>query len=93
MRKFFVLSMAIIIVMIILTGCGSKTSAGNTIDGAALLQSRCSECHSLQTVERMALTQSQWQQVVNNMVQRGAALNTDEQSALIVYLAETYPAN
>jgi ABC-type Fe3+-hydroxamate transport system substrate-binding protein len=92
MRKLLMFTLVIILVMIILSACSSNSSAGNNIDGAALLQSHCTECHSIKTVTREALTQSQWQQVVDNMVQRGAQLNSDEKSTLIAYLAETYPA-
>jgi len=60
------------------------------IDAEALLSERCVVCHSLSRVTRGRLTQAQWQEVVTQMIRQGAVLNSDEEAALVAYLAETY---
>ena len=61
------------------------------LDGEALLKGRCTECHSLSRVEQARKTEADWQKTVQRMVGTGAALNEEEQAAVIKYLAETYP--
>ena len=60
------------------------------LDAEALLSERCVVCHSLSRVIRGRLTQAQWQEVVTQMIRQGAVLNSDEEAALVAYLAETY---
>jgi hypothetical protein len=60
------------------------------IDAAALLQERCVDCHSLSRTTGSRYTQEQWQEVVTRMIRHGAVLNSEEETALVAYLAETY---
>jgi len=60
-------------------------------DGAALLQERCTKCHSLDRVEAAKKTADEWKATVERMVGKGAQLSAAEQEALIQYLSETYP--
>ena len=69
---------------------GSTAEEVPAIDAAALLEARCTDCHSLSRVTEARYTQAQWQQMVTRMIQRGAVLNAQEEAALVAYLAETY---
>jgi hypothetical protein len=69
---------------------GPATEGASAIDAAALLEARCTNCHSLSRVTGARYTQEQWQQVVTSMIKRGAVLNSQEETALVAYLAETY---
>ena len=60
------------------------------LDGEALLKERCTVCHSLSRVEQARKTEADWRKTVERMVGKGAALNQEEQTAVIRYLAETY---
>jgi cytochrome c5 len=66
------------------------TEAPAALDGAALLQERCTKCHDLKRVESAQKTEEQWRTTVERMVGKGAQLSADEQAALIKYLAATY---
>jgi cytochrome c5 len=66
------------------------TESPATMDGAALLQERCTVCHNLKRVESAKKTADEWRATVGRMVSKGAKLNSDEQEALIKYLAATY---
>jgi cytochrome c5 len=59
-------------------------------DGEALLQERCTVCHSLDRVRQAQKTHGEWEQTVLRMIGKGAQLNENEQGVLIEYLAETY---
>jgi hypothetical protein len=62
-----------------------------TTDGEALLQDRCTVCHSLSRVENASKTAEGWESTVNRMVDYGAELSAEELEFLVQYLAETYP--
>lgn len=68
----------------------TESQPGPALDGAALLQDRCSECHSPDRVKQRPQTKDQWDRVVTNMIGRGAQLNEAEKQALVDYLAQTY---
>ena len=61
------------------------------VDGQALLQDRCTECHSLGQIEGAHKTAEEWRASVTRMVDYGAVLSAEELDSLVQYLAETYP--
>ncbi|MGC9393740.1 MAG: hypothetical protein ACP5J4_02660 [Anaerolineae bacterium] len=66
------------------------TEDTSTIDGQALLEARCVDCHDLSRATSARYTQEEWQEIVTRMIEHGAELNADEETALVAYLAETY---
>ena len=74
------------------SNAATATSAGSssTADGKTLLESRCTSCHTLAQVANKTGSASQWQMVVDDMIQRGAVLNSDEEKVLVQYLADNY---
>lgn len=95
---------ALLLAAVLLIGCQSSTSQSTTapadtavaatavpaMDGAALLQSRCTACHGVEKVTREKKTADGWTAIVNDMIGKGAQLTKDEKAALIEYLAQTY---
>jgi cytochrome c5 len=67
------------------------TTAPAVVDGAALLESRCTVCHTLDRVKRGGKNKDQWAATVAQMIRNGAKLTQTEQIVLIDYLAKTYP--
>ena len=59
-------------------------------DGVSLLETRCTDCHSLDRVKQAKMTHDQWAQTVTRMVGKGAHLSAAEQSTVIDYLNKTY---
>jgi hypothetical protein len=59
-------------------------------EGAALLEERCTVCHTLDLVKRAAKTAEDWQATVDRMKGKGAQLNDEEIRILVEYLAATY---
>jgi cytochrome c5 len=72
------------------TSTATSASSSSTTDGKTLLESRCTSCHTLAQVANKTGSASQWQRVVDDMIQRGAVLNSDEEKVLVQYLADNY---
>jgi cytochrome c5 len=97
-------TVALICVIAIMSACGSSspqptaqpqatvqaTSPVPAADGAALVQERCTVCHSLDRIQQAKKTRDQWTQTVTKMISNGANLNAAEQSTLLDYLSKTY---
>jgi len=60
------------------------------IDGKALLEDRCSVCHSLGYIYNSRGTADQWVAVVSIMISNGAVLNPQEEKILDSYLAKNF---
>jgi cytochrome c5 len=90
--------------MILLAACGSSPSeptqapAVDTavpteapdVEGATLLETRCSTCHGVERATQLTKTVDEWEQTVTRMVGNGAQLTDAETSVLVEYLAENY---
>jgi hypothetical protein len=92
---FSVLSL-IVVFAVLVSACGGSTAgeapgAEGELDGKALTEERCVECHDLQRVEAAKKTPEEWKANVERMVDKGAKLNEAEQQAVIEYLSEAYP--
>ena len=57
------------------------------LDGMALVQERCTVCHTLDRVNAATYDQAGWEQLVDRMIRNGARLNAEERLAVIDYLA------
>ncbi len=60
------------------------------LDGATLVDTRCSICHSTARIKSAHKTRDEWDQTVTRMIGKGAQLTDEEKAALIDYLAKTY---
>jgi cytochrome c5 len=60
------------------------------LDGATLLEKRCSVCHSADRSRQAKKTREQWEQTVTRMIGKGAKLTEAEKTVLVDYLAKTY---
>jgi cytochrome c-type biogenesis protein CcmH/NrfF len=90
------LLLTIMAVILLVTACSSSSSsttvapASNTQDGAALVQERCTVCHTLSRAESQRLNSTQWKSVVDMMIARGAKLSAAEETLVVDYLATKY---
>jgi cytochrome c5 len=73
---------------------GSKPEAPATAanDDAIkkVMEASCGGCHGLDLVTGRVGTQAEWQEVVDRMIGRGAALEAKDITPLVQYLAKTY---
>lgn len=95
MKRIGVLALVglLAVVTILVAACGAQEGGDtDTLDGKALAEARCSECHPLTRVTEASKTRDGWQSTVERMVAQGARLSDEEQQAVVEHLAETYPA-
>jgi hypothetical protein len=64
-----------------------ETSA---VNGATLLDTRCSVCHSANRPKKAKKTREQWEQTVTRMIGKGAKLSEAEKAVLVDYLAKAH---
>jgi len=82
--------------LIFITACSSGTPTAATsgtpaaLDGATLVQERCSVCHPLAFVERSRHTAADWKTIVDMMISRGAQLTPDEETTVVNWLVTNY---
>ena len=74
-------------------GCAAVAfSAGQLpVDpGEKVLNSACMACHELRTIEKTALDREGWTNVVNAMIDKGAAVKPEELPIVVRYLAREF---
>lgn len=72
------------------TNSSSSTAGGSGSGGQALMQARCSVCHSTDRITNSHKTADQWKSTVDRMINNGAQLNAQEEQTLVDYLAQNY---
>jgi hypothetical protein len=83
------------VIMMSLSACSPQAStatsvATSSVDGATLLQERCTKCHPLSRVERSRYTAAQWKTIVDIMNSKGAQVTPSEEPVVINYLATNF---
>lgn len=59
-------------------------------DGKKLIVAKCQLCHTLERVVTAHRTKDDWESIISQMVEQGAALSDDESKTVIDYLAANY---
>jgi len=61
--------------------------------GRDLVMSKCSECHSVETVTGERHDRAGWSAEVDSMVDRGLMLSDDDYAKVVQYLTQAFPAS
>jgi cytochrome c5 len=96
--RMFALIIPLFTLVFIVSSCASATSSPSpastastiTLDGASLLQERCTVCHPLSFVEKSKHTAADWKLIVDVMISRGAKLNSDEETLVVSFLSANF---
>jgi cytochrome c5 len=59
-------------------------------DGRVVLATACSQCHTLALIRQIRDGQAGWKASVDNMILRGAQVNSSEEKVLIDYLTRNF---
>jgi cytochrome c5 len=66
----------------------SATSGSQVVlDGNALIDERCTQCHSRARIGNAQKDRAGWESTVDKMIGKGAVLNAEERQAVIDYLS------
>lgn len=89
------LLMTLLAVILFLSACSSGASSTTpapttSLDGATLIQERCSVCHPTARIEITNHTAADWKTIVNVMISRGAQLTPQEETVVVSYLASNF---
>jgi predicted ester cyclase len=60
------------------------------LDGNALVDERCTVCHSRERIDNADKDEAGWTETVDRMIGHGAQLSDEERAAVIQYLVETH---
>lgn len=66
----------------------SDETEGVGLSGQALVEARCTVCHSLDRVNDARLDRSGWDATVGRMIRNGAKITDQEKSAIVDYLSK-----
>jgi hypothetical protein len=93
--RYVVLLVILTAAIIFSSACSSQGStaspgATSSVDGATLVQERCTKCHSLTRVVISRYTAAQWQTIVDTMISKGAQVTPEEEPVIVNYLAANY---
>ncbi|MBN2555534.1 MAG: hypothetical protein JXA97_06295 [Anaerolineales bacterium] len=69
---------------------GVEDASANDQAAIVLVETRCTDCHSLSTVTNASYDEDGWARTVARMITKGASLNDEERILLIQYLTENY---
>jgi len=73
-----------------LLGFAVSALATTAVDGAKLLDERCSVCHASSRPKAAKKSMEDWNKTVTRMIGKGAKLSEPEKQVLVEYLAKTY---
>lgn len=76
--------------VISLLGFAGAAVAAPALDGAKLLEERCSVCHKSDRPKAAKKSMADWDKTVSRMMGKGAKLSESEKKALVEHLAKTY---
>lgn len=82
-------SLSVLTVVSLLGFAGSAVAAA-ALDGAKLLEERCSVCHESGRPKAAKKSMADWDKTVSRMMGKGAKLSEPEKKALVEHLAKTY---
>ncbi len=95
----YIATIGLLILLFVTTACSSGSSSTSTttpssspsaLDGASLVQERCSVCHPLARVESSRHTAAEWKTIVDTMISRGAQLTPSEETVVVEYLSANF---
>jgi len=96
MKNQWIPALLVFLILIIFTAACSpgttnpQPASTAALDGAALLQERCTVCHPLSYVERTKHTSTDWKLIVDVMISRGAKLTSEEETFLVDFLSASF---
>jgi competence ComEA-like helix-hairpin-helix protein len=58
--------------------------------GKDVVESACSDCHSLERIKAQRLNEEGWNSVIHEMLENGAPINANDMRVIVSYLAKNF---
>ena len=93
MRSVTILAGLAVAFALVATGCSSTPPAAPapteaSDPGEALVQTKCSMCHSLDRVNGAKYDAATWEETIDRMEKNGLVISSEEKQAIVDYLAK-----
>src|SRR6187551_341089 len=71
-------------------GLASAAAQAPKRDGEQILNASCNGCHDATVIQTSAKSQEEWEQTVEQMIQRGAKVSAEDRPILLTYLVRAH---
>ena len=58
--------------------------------GKDVVESACTDCHSLERIEAQRLNEEGWNGIIHEMIENGAAINPNDMNVIVGYLVKNF---
>jgi uncharacterized membrane protein len=93
MKKSLITALLLLAILVLAISACSNTAApadtdtnGEVDEVKALIDERCSVCHSVSRVYDASYDEAGWSDVIDHMIEKGAEVNADEKALMIDWL-------
>ncbi len=77
----------LLLVISITTAADSELPDGK---GKDVVESTCTDCHSLERIKAQRLNEEGWNGIIREMMENGAAINPDDVKVIVTYLTKNF---
>jgi cytochrome c5 len=74
----------------VVLGLASAAAQSPKRDGEAILNASCNGCHDMTVIQTSAKSQEEWEQTLEQMIQRGAKVSAEDRPILLTYLVRAH---
>lgn len=86
-REFLIVS-ALAAAGVALSACAPTASSTSSTDpGAALVERKCTVCHTIERINQADKNTAGWNLTVDRMRAKGAVVSSEEQAQIVAYLS------
>jgi ABC-type glycerol-3-phosphate transport system substrate-binding protein len=87
-KRWFLISLIGLALLILIAACGQTADVPEPApaDGRALIEDRCSDCHTSAQVFNANYDRDGWVDVFDEMIDKGAEVNPEEKEVMIDWL-------
>jgi competence protein ComEA len=79
-------ALALVLGVLGVAGCAPQATPPASNPGAALVQRRCSICHTVDRINAAQKDEAGWNSTIDRMRSKGAVVSEQEQKDLVAYL-------
>ncbi|HMF74598.1 MAG TPA: helix-hairpin-helix domain-containing protein [Bryobacteraceae bacterium] len=87
MKSLFLGTLLSLLVISVVAARGLELPDGK---GKDLVESTCSDCHSLDRIMAQRLDEDGWHGIIRQMIENGAAINPNDLKGIVDYLAKNF---